>query len=408
MPGAASGATSVTTAAGTFDGQGVFTVTATGVPATQQGNKLTGSGNVSPSQQGYSVAVSADGNTAAVGAPSDNSSAGAVWVFVRSGTTWTQQGNKLVGNGTIGTASQGISVALSADGNTVLIGGPYDNSHVGAAWVFTRSGSSWTQQDNKLVGNGAVGTAWQGTSVALSADGNTALVGGPQDSSGVGAVWVFTRLGSSWTQQGNKLVGTGFTFSPAEGATVALSSDGSTALIGGFNDNQFVGAVWVFVRSGTTWSQQGNKLVGSGSVGMSQQGTSVAISADGSTALIGGSSDNSDVGAAWVFGRSGTSWAQQGNKLVGAGAIPYAHQGNSAALTADGNVAIVGSQSDTAWVFTRSGSVWTQSGTPLAGAGAIGTAIQGYSVSISQDGNTALCGGPGDNSYVGAMWVFTP
>lgn len=408
MPGATSGAVSVTTPAGTFNGKSMFSVTATGVPTTQQGNKLTGSGNVSPSQQGYSVAVSADGNTAAVGAPNDNSGVGATWVFVRSGATWTQQGSKLVGNGTVGNAGQGSSVALSADGNNVLEGGPYDDSHVGAAWVFTRSGSSWTQQGNKLVGNGAVGNAWQGTSVALSADGNTAFIGGPEDSSGAGAVWVFTRSGSVWTQQGNKLVGTGYTFSPAEGATIALSSDGNTALIGGFVDNLNVGAVWVFVRSGTTWTQQGNKLVGTGSVGMSQQGTAVALSADGNTALIGGSYDNSGAGAAWVFTRSGTSWAQQGNKLIGTGATPYANQGYSASLSADGNTAIVGSKSDGVWVFTRSGSAWTQSGNALVATGAIGTAIRGYSVSISADGNTALTGGPGDNSYTGAAWVFTP
>jgi hypothetical protein len=253
-----------------------------------------------------------------------------------------------------------------------------------------------------------VGNAWQGTSVALSADGNTALVSGPPDSSDVGAVWVFTRSGSTWTQQGDKLVGTGYTFNPHQGTAVALSSDGSTALIGGFNDNTNVGAVWVFVRSGTTWTQQGDKLVGTGSVDMSFQGTSVAISADGNTALIGGSYDNSGVGAAWVFTRSGTSWAQQGNKLVGAGAISYANQGSSAALSADGNTAIVGSQSDGVWVFTRSGSAWMQSGNPLVATDAVGTAIRGYSVSISADGNTALSGGPADNSYAGAAWVFTP
>ena len=69
-------------------------------------------------------------------------------------------------------------MALSADGNTALVGGPYDNGGTGAAWVFTRSGSTWTQQGPKLVGTGAVGTAEQGWSVALSADGNTALIGG--------------------------------------------------------------------------------------------------------------------------------------------------------------------------------------------------------------------------------------
>jgi hypothetical protein len=111
MPGAASGSVSVMTSGGTFDGNGMFTVTPTGIPRTQQGGKLTGSGNTGESQQGYSVALSADGNTAALGGVNDNSSAGAVWVFVRSGNTWTQQGNKLVGSGAVGAAVQGFSVA---------------------------------------------------------------------------------------------------------------------------------------------------------------------------------------------------------------------------------------------------------------------------------------------------------
>jgi uncharacterized protein YdbL (DUF1318 family) len=408
MPGATSGAINVMTSGRTVDANGMFTVTPTGIPRTQQGSKLTGSGNVGESQQGYSVALSADGNTAALGSVNDNSSAGAVWIFVRSGNTWSQQGGKLVGDGAVGAAVQGYSVALSGDGNTLLVGAPYDDSHVGAAWIFTRSGSNWTQQGDKLIGTGAVGNAWQGNAVALSADGNTALVSGPSDGSDVGAVWFYTRSGSTWTQQGNKLVGTGSVFSQHQGTAVALSADGNTALVGAFNADSNVGATWVFTRSGTTWMQQGDKLVGTGAVGESQQGTAAAISADGNTALIGGGSDDSGAGAAWVFTRSGTTWTQQGDKLVGTGAPAIANQGWSAALSADGSTAIVGSKSDAAWVFTRSGSVWTQSGPPLVSTDAVGTAIQGFAVSISADGNTALTGGPNDNSFVGAAWVYTP
>ena len=92
---------------------------------------------------------------------------------------FTQQGAKLVGTGVVSGAEQGSSVALSADGNTAIVGGHYDNDFAGAAWVFIRSGGVWTQQGSKLVGTGAVGSAAnQGVSVALSADGNTAIVGG--------------------------------------------------------------------------------------------------------------------------------------------------------------------------------------------------------------------------------------
>jgi hypothetical protein len=91
---------------------------------------------------------------------------------------------KLVGTGISGgETGQGCcrSISLSSDGNTAIVGGPYDNGEKGAAWVFTRSGNVWTQQGSKLVGTGAIGNAWQGGSVSLSSDGSTAIVGGPYD-----------------------------------------------------------------------------------------------------------------------------------------------------------------------------------------------------------------------------------
>jgi hypothetical protein len=380
---------------------------------TQQGSKLVGTGATGNAVQGYSVALSADGSTLVVGGLFDNSDVGAAWVYTRSGSVWTQQGSKLVGTGATGQARQGNSVALSADGNTAIVGGDGDNSNVGAAWVFTRSGAGWTQQGSKLIGTGAAGGAEQGTSVALSADGNTAVVGGQEDNSRVGAAWVFTRSGGVWTQQGSKLVGTGAAGDAHQGASVTLSADGNTAIVGGPTDNSFVGAAWVFTRSGGVWSQQGSKLVGSGYVANPtvEQGGSVALSADGNTAIVGGLEDNSGVGAAWVFTRSGGVWTQQGSKLVGSGNVGVSFQGDSVALSADGNTAIVGGGFDNsgvgaAWVFTRSGSTWTQQGSKLVGTGAVGTANQGISVALSAAGTTAIVGGNGDNSEVGAAWVF--
>jgi hypothetical protein len=257
--------------------------------------------------QGASVALSADGNTAIVGGYFDSSGAGATWVFTRSSGVWSQQGGKLVGTGAVGGADEGFSVALSADGNTAIVGGTYDSSGIGAAWVFTRSSGVWSQQGSKLVGTGAVGGAsYQGYSVALCAEGNTAIVGGTYDSSGIGAAWVFTRSSGVWSQQGSKLVGTGAVGGAAQGNSVALSADGNTAIVGGRLDNFYAGATWVFARSSGVWSQQGSKLVGTGAVGGAAQGISVALSADGNTAIVGGTYDSSGIGAAWVFTRSGT------------------------------------------------------------------------------------------------------
>ena len=378
---------------------------------TQQGPKLVGTGAVGASNQGFSVAISGDGNTAIVGAFADSGDVGAAWIYTRTGNVWSQQGTKLVGTGAVGASSQGL-VALSADGNTALVGGPGDNGGVGAAWVFTRSGGVWSQQGAKLVGTGAVGGAGQGFSVALSADGNTAVLGGSLDNNLMGAVWVFTRSGSVWSQQGMKLVGSGATGSNVQqGFSVDLSADGNTVIFGGPSDNNAAGAAWVLTRSGSTWTQQGPKLVGTGSVGFNvQQGRSVAISADGNTALVGGFRDNNDAGAAWAFTRSGGVWTQQGPKLVATGASGSPLVA-SVSLSADGNIAVVGGDQDNSdtgatWVFTRNAGVWNQLNGKLVGTGAAGSARQGFSGAISNDGNTIVVGGVADNSSVGAAWVF--
>ena len=216
---------------------------------------------------------------------------------------WSQQA-KLVGTGAVGPFEpygQGVSVSLSGDGNTAIVGGSADNGGAGAAWVFTRSGGVWSQQGPKPVGTGAVCNAQQGWSVSLSGDGNTAIVGGLLDNNSAGAAWVYTRLGGVWGQQGPKLVGTGAVLYTELGSSASLSGDGNTAIVGGFNDNGETGAAWVFTRSGGVWSEQGPKLVGTGAVGHAGQGVSVSLSSDGNTAIVGGTYDNDRAGAAWVY-----------------------------------------------------------------------------------------------------------
>jgi len=376
----------------------------------QQGPKLVGTGAGGNASQGSSVSLSSDGNTAIVGGPNDNGNAGAAWIWTRSGGVWTQQGLKLVGSGAIN-ASQGSSVSLSADGNTAIVGGASDNGNFGAAWVWTRSGGIWTQQGNKLVGAGAILHARQGISVALSGDGNTAIVGGFGDDSNSGAAWVWTRSGGIWTQQGGKLFGSGAAGNAEQGYSVALSADGNTAIVGGYQDNNDAGAVWVWTRSGGAWTQQGPKLVGSDATAFARQGFSVSLSGDGNTAIIGGDNDNGGAGAAWAWTRSGGVWTQQSTKLVGSGAMGTAQQGSFVSLSTDGNTAIVGGGQDNnsagaTWVWTRSGGVWTQQPSKLVGSGAVGSAGQGASVSLSGDGNTAIVGGYFDNSSTGAAWIF--
>ena len=387
-------------------------------PFMQQGPKLTGAGVDGTPNFGLSVALSQDGNTALIGGPADNNGTGAAWVFVRSGAIWSQEGPKLTPGGTSAAIEFGISVALSADGNTALIGAVEDNNASGSAWVFVRSGGVWSQQGPKLVPTGGSPLVFFGRSVALSKDGNTALIGGPADNTDAGAAWVFVRSAGTWTQQGPKLTASdestqGLTFF---GTSVALSGDGNTALIGGPDDNIATGAAWVFVRSAGTWSQQGPKLTPTDASAPEMFGNSVSLSGDGNTALITGPRDNVFVGAAWVFVRSAGAWSQQGPKLTADDEIGQAEFGNSVSLSRDGSTALIGAPFDNpsngegqgaAWVFARSGSTWSQQGSKLTASDENGLATFGDAVALSGDGATSLIGGPQDDNLVGAAWAFT-
>jgi hypothetical protein len=396
-------------------------------PLVQAGSKLTGSDEQGSGLLGTSVALSADGSTMLVGGPRDtNEGHGAAWVFVHSGTEWVQQGPKLTGSGTTSEAEAneeescaeespeeaqecafGNSVALSADGNTALIGEPTATDLPGGAWVFKREGGSWTRSA-ELSGGSGPGEGRFGKSVALSADGTTALVGDPSGVSQRGSAWVFTSTGSSWTHQA--------TLTDAEasrlahvGRSVALSGDGSTALLGGPGDLNYVGAAWVFTRSGGVWGQAPGKLTGAGESGEAHFGKAVALSQDGETALIGGLSDAGSRGAVWGFGRSGSSFVQEGEKLTGA---PEGEPrfGYSVALSGDGTLGLVGSpRADNGGAVTllsRSGTSWAALTEQLAGSGEAGKGWAGAAVALSGDGEVAAVGAPHDNGRVGAAWVF--
>jgi large repetitive protein len=380
----------------------------------QQTAKLSATGATGAAKQGAAVAISADGNTAIVGGPADNSNIGGAWIYVRNGNTWTQQGGELIGTGGVGTPQQGASVAISGDGNTVVIGGPFDNGNAGAVWVFTRSAGEWTQQGSKLLGSGAAGGANQGQAVALSADGNTAIVGGPSNDGGDGGVWIFTRSGSAWSQQGGKLLGSGITGDNAnEGGAVAISGDGNTILFGSAFDNGNAGAFWFFTRSGITWSQVGSKMVSTGATGAAKQGSAVALSADGRVAAIGGPNNNSGAGAVWFFTQSSGMWTQQGVITAAfTDALGGAQMGSSMAISGDGAVIASGGVGDNSlqgavFIFERTSvTSWIELGPKLVPSDASSGAKFGSGVGLSSDGNSGFFGATADSSNAGAAWPY--
>ncbi|MBI2924123.1 MAG: SUMF1/EgtB/PvdO family nonheme iron enzyme [Verrucomicrobia bacterium] len=191
----------------------------------QQGPKLVGTGAVGIAAQGYSVSISADGNTAVVGGPYDNSSAGAAWVWTRSGGVWTQQGTKPVGAGAVGNASQGRSVSLSADGSTAVVGAEYDNGAAGAAWVFTASAPVSPGTVSHVLASQRPGTTLVDLYYDLSGAGSAYFV----------AVTVSSDGGASFTVPATHFTGDGVT-SPAEpGASRHIVWDAGAGFPGQFS-----------------------------------------------------------------------------------------------------------------------------------------------------------------------------
>ncbi len=383
----------------------------------QMGNKLTEPSLASNSGYGFATTLSSDGYSAMVGVPSMAGNTGGVYFYYRVGLSW-YQGGLLTANDAAGAAYFGQSVAISADGNTAIIGGPGDNNDVGAAWIFVRSGNTWTQQGGKLVGSGPSGTASQGFSVSISGDGNMAISGGYGDNNNLGAVWVYNRTGTTWQQMGTKLVGAGAqsnaSYPAWQGYSVDISDNANRIIIGAPGDNAGHGAAWIFSWVNSSWVQEGSKLTGPF---LSYAGASVAVSADGSRVVLGAPGDNNHYGFAAVMVRDNSgNWTQEGSSLIGTFPVGNAQQGGSVAISADGQKVVVGggynffSTPNTSegqlWVFQRQGNTWTPEGNKIVGTGSAGNAQQGASVAISGDAQTIMTGGYADDNYKGAVWLF--
>ena len=377
--------------------------------------------------RGDSIAISRDGNTMAVGAPYESSNArgingnqtdnslyasGAVYVFTRQGGVWTQQAYVKASNP--GQSDHfGSSVTLSADGNTMAVAAYFESSastgvngnqnddsvrQSGAVYVFTRSGATWTQQAYLKASNtGRAGRSQDefgdgdqfGYSISLSGNGTTLAVGAPTEDSNArtidgnqiddsavssGAAYVFTRTGATWSQQAyikssTSEAGDLFGFSVAlsdDGNTLAASAfdeRGSARTINGAHDNlaNGSGAVFVFTRNAGAWAQQAY-LKGSKNEATDQLGYSVAISGDGNTIAAGAGDEdcltpgvnplgcdndspprggaNIWVGAAYVFVRSAGAWTEQAF-IKASNARPYNSFGVKLALSGDGSTLAV-------------------------------------------------------------------
>jgi hypothetical protein len=427
--------------------------------------------NTGPEHQfGRAIALSSDGSTLAVGAIGESSAAtgiggnqddrsaagaGAVYVFTWSGATWTQQAYVKASNTGVSDGF-GQSVALSADGSTLAVGAPLEDSAAigiggnqdddsavlsGAVYVFTRTGATWRQEAYVKPFNTGANDLF-GWSMALSADGSTLAVGAisedsaasgidgdPADDSAMdsGAVYVFARTGAEWSQRAYVKAS-----NPGArdhfGSSVTLSADGSILAVGASSEDSAAtgvdgdqagdaamdsGAVYVFQRSGTRWGQSAylkSSNAGSGDA----FGTSATLSADGSTLAVGAVGESSaggnqgddsaaSSGAVYVFTHSTTTWHQQAY-LKAFAPVAHGNFGAGVALSAHGVFLAVGA----------TGAEGNQADDPAAGAGAVDTFLGGgvtwnqqahieaptpetddwfgFGVALSEDGSTLAVG----------------
>jgi hypothetical protein len=359
----------------------------------------------------FGVSIAVSGTTALVGATTANGGTGAVYVFVKGPSGWKQQARLLAADAAP-QANFGESVAI--DGDTAVVGAPNTGilGGIGSAYVFERSGTTWTQKAELTAqcatcgGNGD----FFGFSVAVS--GTTALVGAPGIGFNQGAAFELDRSRRGVWHQRSMLTGSDSQPSDSFGWSVALSGD--TALIGApRNSPVFPGSAYVFARSGRRLAQQA-ELAGSDSENGDLFGRSVALSGD--TALVGapGCCAFNDLGefrgVADVFVRSGSTWTSQAELTAsdGVGGLAGDLFGSSVALL--GGTAVVGApgKNDTtgeAYSFLRSGTSWSEAARLLAPDGARNDRFGG-SVGIAP--GTALVGAPQHDGFRGKVDLFGP
>jgi hypothetical protein len=460
-----------------------------------------GCGGVQQGHTGRGVALSGDGTTLAVGAPHeasgatgvngnqrDNSvsEAGAVYVYTRAGSGWTQQAYIKASNPQM-SAGFGHFVALSDDGHTLAVSAYWESSNAkgidgnqqdesipqaGAVYVFTRQGTAWSQQAYiKASNTGEAGTADSfgegdqfGFSLALSGDGATLAVGALTEDGGTpgidgnqndnsaasaGAVYVFTRTARAWSQQAyvkSANVDAGDLF----GYAVALTRDGNMLAVGAFDEDGSArqvngpidnraggsGAAYVFTRAGARWSQQAY-IKPSNIETQDAFGVDVALSDDGTTLLVGSLDedcaattvnapgcdtdwrDDLSMGAAYVFVRAGGTWSQQAF-LKASNTGPNDTFSERLALSGDGSVAVIGASVEdggatgingrdddaaidagAVYLYTRTGTTWRQQAY-IKGSNTKAFDQFGGSVSLDRSGRLLVVGAQGEDSGTAA------
>ena len=371
---------------------------------------------------GWSAAMSGDGNTVVVGAKDADLAAtggvrsGAVYVFAKSSGTWSS-GVKLVpSDGAAGDAF-GWSVAISADGNAIVVGAQGDDvagangESAGAAYVFVKSAGAWST-GAKLTASDRAGYQGFGYSVSISGDGNTVAAGALGHTTGTGAAYVFTKPSGGW---GTSPISSSVKLTAADGASrdffgasVSTNSDGSAVAVGALGDGGLTGSAYVFTRPAGGWASSSSaaKLTAADGSLADRFGASLSMSGDGSTVAVGAYADHYEKGSAYVFAKPAAGWGtspmSSSVKLAASDGDLGERFGRSTAVSSDGGVIAIGANRADAragevYVFAKPATGWatTSTAAKLRGPAAERKDSDfGFGLAVKADGGAVLSGAP--------------
>lgn len=402
-------------------------------------------------EQGEAVALSAEGRWAVVGGSRNalsttpgqlGRSVGSVWIYERVGCSWMSR-QRISPALSADLPRFGRAVAVSALGEVIVVGGPDASNRVGAFWIFRRSGSTWVEEARIVPPDVRPGTtnnagSGVGSSIAISADGNTVVVGAPRDGESAtnaqqGGFWIYRFDGINWNPL--PLVGGGpsaFRHTPAGalandrvGTSVAISATANLIAVGAPGTSGGDGAVYVYRLNSLTGLYEPNTSPAAfrapGIPGLERAfGDAVALSARGNNLAIGAPIENLQEGRVYVFTRNDVGeWNSTPQTIVPNGALGGALFGNSIGLAADGNEIVVGGPNQNtfsstnigaAWIYARTGTQWSLidlvQPSESQGSSGEGASI-GTAVALSGDGGTALLGAPRNAQGQGAVWAYS-
>ncbi len=312
----------------------------------------------------YGQDVAIDGSTVLVGVPFSDAPLvfqGSAYLYTHSSGTWVREALLTASDGALG---DGFGGKVDLEGDTaVLSSSDAGGLGAGAVYVFTRSGTVWTERTKLLASDAASNDSFGRLALA----GDTLVVGAPGDDDAgesSGSAYVFTGSGATWAEQA-KLTAADAAAMDLFGQSVDV--DGDTAVVGARRHDgagSDAGAVYVFTRSGTSWTQQARLFAPDASPG-GAFGAAVAISGDRLVAGAPFHNSIGPVGSAYVFRRTAGVWAHEAT-LEPAGLSPSAHCGE--AVSIEGDRVLVGARlqdliadaSGAAYLFARNGTTWNQ------------------------------------------------